>query len=57
MSENIFTVEQMTAARRAYQREWRAKNREKVKEYNARFWSKKCAEKMLAEKKEKSDGA
>lgn len=27
-------------ARREYQREWRAKNREKVKEQNRRYWEK-----------------
>lgn len=27
--------------RRAYYKEWRAKNREKVKAYNAKYWRKK----------------
>ena len=31
-------------ARRAYYREWRAKNPEKVKAYRARYWAKKGAE-------------
>ncbi len=30
-------------ARRAYQREWRSKNKDKVKEHNRRFWQKKAA--------------
>ncbi len=30
-------------ARRAYQREWRSKNKERVKEHNRRFWLKKAA--------------
>ncbi len=30
-------------ARRAYQREWRSKNKDKVKEHNRRFWLKKAA--------------
>ena len=33
----------------AYLRKWKSKNRDKVKEYNARYW-KKRAEKMLKEK-------
>lgn len=31
-------------ARRAYQKQWRAANRDKVKENNRRFWLKKAAE-------------
>ena len=31
-------------ARRAYQRQWRAANKDKVKEHNRRFWIKKAAE-------------
>ncbi len=45
----------LTAAievRRAYQREWRSKNKDKVKEYNANYWSKK-AEKDANEQKPK----
>ena len=30
------------AAQRAYMKEWRQKNRDKVKEYNARYWAKKA---------------
>ena len=29
-------------ARNAYQREWRARNREKVRAINARYWNKKA---------------
>ena len=29
-------------ARRAYQREWRRKNRDKVKAWNERYWQKKA---------------
>ena len=32
-------VEQARLARNAYQREWRAKNRDKVKEINLRYWA------------------
>jgi hypothetical protein len=31
-------------ARRAYQREWRKRNKDKIREYNDRFWIKKGAE-------------
>ena len=30
--------------RRKYQNEWRAKNKDRVKEYNRRYWLKKAAE-------------
>lgn len=29
---------------RIYQKEWRAKNKDKVKEYNQRYWLKKAEE-------------
>lgn len=37
-------AEEMTAAdiRRAYQREWRAKNKDKVKAYNQKFWERRA---------------
>lgn len=31
-------------ARRAYKKAWRAANKERVEEYNRRFWLKKAAE-------------
>lgn len=31
-------------ARRAYQREWRRKNKEKVKDNNRRYWERKAAQ-------------
>lgn len=36
-------------ARRAYQKAWREANRERVKEYDRRYWAKKAGE-MNAEK-------
>ena len=36
---------------REYQREWRMKNPDKVKEYNKRYWRKKALE-MLKEQQE-----
>lgn len=42
-------------ARREYKRKWYAKNKDKCKEYAARYWTKQ-AEKMAAEKdSEKAD--
>lgn len=38
-------------ARNAYYRAWRAKNPEKVRESNERYWAKKAAE-IAAEEKE-----
>lgn len=40
------TAEERTIieARRAYQRKWRAENKDKVKEHNRRYWLKKAAE-------------
>lgn len=37
--------------RNAYFRQWRSKNRDKIKEYNASYW-KRQAEKSLREKME-----
>lgn len=33
-----------TDARRAYYKQWRANNKDKVKAYNERYWAKKAAE-------------
>lgn len=44
-------TEETTAAelRRAYHREWRAKNKDKVKAYNQKFWERR-AEKARKER-------
>ena len=34
------------AERNEYQREWRAENKEKVAEYNRRYWQKRVSKKM-----------
>ena len=36
-------MEAARQARNAYAREWRAKNRDKVKQYNANYWARKAA--------------
>lgn len=43
---NTLPAEEQKAieARRAYQRQWRAANKDKVKEHNRRFWLKKVAD-------------
>lgn len=43
--------EEARNARNEYYRAWRAKNPEKVRESNERYWAKKAAE-MAAEEKE-----
>ena len=37
-------TEEAKAARRIYDKAWRAKNRDKVKARNERYWEKKAAE-------------
>lgn len=34
---------QAREARNAYAREWRARNRDKIKQYNQNYWTKKAA--------------
>ncbi len=43
---NTLPAEEQKAieACRAYQRQWRAANKDKVREHNRRFWLKKAAE-------------
>lgn len=38
--------ERAAEIRRAYQKEWRAKNKDRVREYNRRFWEKQASEKI-----------
>ena len=42
------TSEKAAEIRRAYQKEWRAKNKDKIREYNRRFWEKQ-AERQAAQ--------
>lgn len=42
-------------ARRAYQREWRRKNKDKVKSNNLRYWVRK-AQKMAEQSEETTEG-
>ena len=36
--------------RREYIRDWRAKNRDKVREYNIRYWTKRAAQEAAVKK-------
>lgn len=36
-------TEKAVEARRAYQKAWRAKNKDRVREYSRRFWEKQAA--------------
>lgn len=55
--ENLSAEEQaVILARRAYQKAWRAKNKDKVKANNARFY-KKQAEKLAKEATENKETA
>ena len=42
MEKKILSKEERNAAQRAYYKEWRAKNKDKVKQHNQNFWSKKA---------------
>lgn len=44
-------------ARRAYQREWRRKNRDKVKEYNAKYWSNLAGENGASDRQKAAETA
>lgn len=48
--ENI-NSDKVIEIRRAYQKAWRAKNKDRVREYNRRFWEKQAAkqDKIAAE--------
>lgn len=36
-------TEEAKAAKKAYHKEWRARNKDKIKEYNRRYWEKQAA--------------
>lgn len=50
MSDNLKSVEEIAREeRRAYFREWRANNKDKVKKHNATYWEKR-AKRIVAER-------
>lgn len=44
------------ARRREYIRKWRAKNRDKVREYNLRYWAKRIERETKAAGREQKEG-
>lgn len=44
-------------ARRAYKREWQRKNRDKVKEYQNRYWERKAQEAAAADNSDPAEPA
>jgi hypothetical protein len=49
MAKNETMTEAAKAARNAYHRKWQHKNKDKVKQYQARYWENKAAEMEKAE--------
>lgn len=50
------TIEELAReAQRAYQKEWRAKNRDKVAAINRRYWEKKAAEEIARRQMKQND--
>lgn len=43
-------------SRKKYYAEWRAKNRNRVKEYNARYWTKRAEREAKAAGQEQKEG-
>lgn len=54
--DNTPLTAQERETRAAYFREWRAKNKEKVKLYNQRYWQKKAAQGKEATSNAKTQG-
>lgn len=52
----VETIRQAKNLRREYLKEWRAKNKDKVKEYNQRYWLKKAAELQEKQKESEANG-
>lgn len=50
---NIST-EKAAEIRRAYQKAWRAKNKDRVREYNRRFWEKQAAKQQEVEQQKQA---
>ena len=49
VSKNNLDAELARRKRNEYNREWRKKNPDKVKEYNQRYWAKKSESDMMKE--------
>lgn len=55
MAENAQLEEMAKEARRQYSREWRRKNKDRIREINARYWRRR-AERMAERKEAVPDG-
>ena len=42
--KELYLIEQ---AKKEYKKEWRKKNKDKIKEYNSRYWLKKAKKEVL----------
>lgn len=47
--------EKAAEARRAYQKAWRAKNKDRVREYNRRFWEKQASKQTEIAAEQRTD--
>ena len=50
MAEIRVSEDEIVKARREYYRNWRANNKDKVRQHNKNYWTKKAAEKQQTEK-------
>lgn len=55
---NSIDIEKARAAQRAYSKAWRAKNKDKIRENNLRYWARRAEieEAKAAENRETVDG-
>lgn len=56
MNSEVFMDTMATESRKKYYAEWRAKNKDKVREYNARYWAKRAEREAKATGQEQKEG-
>jgi len=49
---NLQISNEATKVRREYHQDWRKKNKERVREYNAKYWERKALKEKLQKQKE-----
>lgn len=49
------TEQEIKTLRNQYNREWRAKNKDKVQQYNKRYWERRAEKMQEQEKKERAE--
>lgn len=54
--DNIEIDELIVQERRAYQKAWRAANKDKVRQHNRNFYLKRAAARLAEQQKEHNDG-